>query len=254
MEPYKFRVSGHEWLFQFKSVRAWPNHLVCITETQLLPQEQYSVYKEILHEISKNLNVRTMTWSKFHIENPQLLGATVQNLVAKETCRPKFVNLWYKELLYNFQTAVRKPNNVPDASSRRVHQAAVGFASISVNKNREHKARTNGPFTAHLTLQMDKWRNRFFSNICGCYWQFSKLIYIRQGTAFRWPVANVSALGYTVAELNMLQNPSRSRYVCRNWLFVANRTLKFKSQQLLYSITCVKTNVFLVRFQAYVFA
>jgi hypothetical protein len=91
MEPYKFRVSGHEWLFQFKSVRAWPNHLVCITETQLLPQEQYSVYKEVLHEISKNLNVRTMTWSKFHIENPQLLGATVQNLVAKETCRPKFV-------------------------------------------------------------------------------------------------------------------------------------------------------------------
>jgi len=75
------------------------NQWVCITETRLLPQEQYSVYEEVVHEISKNLNARVMTWSKFHTENPKLLGATVQNLVTTETSRPKFVNPWYKELL-----------------------------------------------------------------------------------------------------------------------------------------------------------
>jgi len=39
----------------------------------------------------KNLSVRWVTWSKFHIEGPNILCATVQNLVARVTQRPGFV-------------------------------------------------------------------------------------------------------------------------------------------------------------------
>jgi hypothetical protein len=36
----------------------------------------------------KILGARRVTWSKFRTEDPQILGATVQNLVARDFCTP----------------------------------------------------------------------------------------------------------------------------------------------------------------------
>jgi len=40
---------------------------------------------------SKILDARRFAWNRFHTEHPQILGATVQNLVARATWRPAFV-------------------------------------------------------------------------------------------------------------------------------------------------------------------
>jgi hypothetical protein len=40
------------------------------------------------------LGVRRFTWSKLHTEDPQILSATVHNLLAMATCRPGFVRPW----------------------------------------------------------------------------------------------------------------------------------------------------------------
>jgi hypothetical protein len=37
-----------------------------------------------------------MTLKKLHMENPQILGGTVQNLVALVTWRSRFVHVWCK--------------------------------------------------------------------------------------------------------------------------------------------------------------
>jgi hypothetical protein len=42
----------------------------------------------------KILGPTRVTWSKFHTEHPQILGATVQNLVARATWRLSFVHSW----------------------------------------------------------------------------------------------------------------------------------------------------------------
>ena len=42
------------------------------------------------------LDARRVTWSKFHIEDPQTLGATVQNLVPRTTWILRFVQPWFK--------------------------------------------------------------------------------------------------------------------------------------------------------------
>jgi hypothetical protein len=34
-----------------------------------------------------------VTWSQFHSEDPQMLGATVQNLVVQYLCTPNFINM-----------------------------------------------------------------------------------------------------------------------------------------------------------------
>jgi hypothetical protein len=40
----------------------------------------------------KILSSSWMTWSKFHTEGPQILGATIRNLVAQATLRRAFVH------------------------------------------------------------------------------------------------------------------------------------------------------------------
>jgi hypothetical protein len=50
----------------------------------------------------KILGAGWVTWSKFHPENRQILGATVQNFVARATRRPGFVNLWWKDACSTF--------------------------------------------------------------------------------------------------------------------------------------------------------
>jgi len=42
----------------------------------------------------KILGASMVSWSKSHTEGPQILGALVQNLVARETWRPGFVQPW----------------------------------------------------------------------------------------------------------------------------------------------------------------
>jgi hypothetical protein len=41
----------------------------------------------------KILSTRRVTWSKFHVETPKMLGPTVQTLVITATWRPEFVHL-----------------------------------------------------------------------------------------------------------------------------------------------------------------
>jgi len=36
--------------------------------------------------------VRRMTWSRFHTEDPNIIGVTVQNVVSRVTWRPGFVH------------------------------------------------------------------------------------------------------------------------------------------------------------------
>jgi hypothetical protein len=40
----------------------------------------------------KILDARRVVWSKYHVEGPQIVGATVQNLVAQVVWRPEFVH------------------------------------------------------------------------------------------------------------------------------------------------------------------
>ena len=83
-DSFNLSHSGHDLIMEFVGFIK----VVYIIETQFLSQELYSGYKAEVHEISKNLEARVMTWIKLHTENPKLLDATVQNLVAMETCRP----------------------------------------------------------------------------------------------------------------------------------------------------------------------
>ena len=62
---------------------------------------QYKLYIQtcFIPQISKNIGIthfkflgpRMVTWSKFHTENTQILGTTVQNLVTRGTWRPGFL-------------------------------------------------------------------------------------------------------------------------------------------------------------------
>ena len=43
----------------------------------------------------KILGARTVTWSKFHTEDPEILGTTVQSLVSWTIRRSEFVHPWF---------------------------------------------------------------------------------------------------------------------------------------------------------------
>ena len=68
------------------------------------PQKKYMPYATSVRILQKSsshlqlLGVTRVTWSKFHIEDPQILGATVQNLVARATWCPGFVHSSHKLL------------------------------------------------------------------------------------------------------------------------------------------------------------
>jgi len=58
------------------------------------------IFKEGMHKFSKNVGAiselggRSMTWKKLHMEDPQILDSTVQNLVALVAWRSRFVHAW----------------------------------------------------------------------------------------------------------------------------------------------------------------
>lgn len=60
------------------------------------------LFKAGVHKFSKKVGAistrggRSMTLKKLHMENPQILGGTVQNLVALVTWRSRFVHVWCK--------------------------------------------------------------------------------------------------------------------------------------------------------------
>jgi hypothetical protein len=62
----------------------------------ILNKPSYYVYTIFFQKSSSHLKIlgaRNVTWSKFHTDDPQILGATVQNLVVRATWRPGFVLL-----------------------------------------------------------------------------------------------------------------------------------------------------------------
>jgi hypothetical protein len=73
----------------------------CICGCMCLFMHEYSSIK-IFQESRNHLKIpgaRRMTWSKFHSEDPQTLGTTIQNLVTTVTWHPAIVHpcmtVWY---------------------------------------------------------------------------------------------------------------------------------------------------------------
>jgi hypothetical protein len=74
---------------------------------QILPETSvirvYVMHVQISQKCNSHLKilaVTRMTWSQFHTEYPQILGATVQIWMVHMTWRQAFVHTWSKGLCY----------------------------------------------------------------------------------------------------------------------------------------------------------
>jgi hypothetical protein len=98
----------------------------------------------------KILGTRKVTWGKFHTEQPQTLGATVQNTVVQTPCRPGFVYYWCYLLdrrlrRYEGWSAVLPPAGIKiQAYVHENNQPHTPAGSVSVSghtfkRTREHR-------------------------------------------------------------------------------------------------------------------
>jgi hypothetical protein len=72
--------------------RLWHNYNAIIKVTRSYFVNQGSSIFQKCSSHSKILGARKVTWSKFHIADPQIFYATIQNLVAWATWQPGFVH------------------------------------------------------------------------------------------------------------------------------------------------------------------
>jgi hypothetical protein len=83
-----------------KIVKSWSVFLVCdIRALNFTVSFTWGSGAQLLRKFSSHLKILgtgKVTWSKFHTEGPQILGATVQNSVVRATWRPRFVLPWPK--------------------------------------------------------------------------------------------------------------------------------------------------------------
>jgi hypothetical protein len=107
----------------------------------------------------KFLGARTVIWSKFHTEDPLILGATVQNLDAMTTWNPGFVHPWHKPLLllrcslqyFMFDLIITFENNASVWIIVSLQQHGTGNSRVLIVRSC-NAFRTKDSSTWHLKL------------------------------------------------------------------------------------------------------
>ena len=91
----------------------------------------------------KILGAWRVTWSKYHTKDPQVLGSTVQNLVATATWRPGFVHRCSKCKRRLVMVCIREPVWEIISQHCALMQNAVSQPTLSVGQSCARTVRRN---------------------------------------------------------------------------------------------------------------